>query len=219
MKKFIIMVFVLIFAFSLMTACGADKEKPAEIKPTSTSGTSSSNEYEKGTFTETEFSSEYLSLRFSLPEGFVMATEEEINEMMGLGADALGIDSALVEYAELTTVYEMTAISVDGSTNVIVFSEKLGLRNITVEQYFTALKAQLQEMPNAEYIIDDEIITVEIAGKAYEQMTASTSAYGVDMVQQYMMRKIDNRMVGVVTTCTPDTEDILNTLMEGFSAY
>ena len=70
-----------------------------------------------------------------------------------------------------------------------------------------------------EYEINDDIVSVEIAGCDYEQMTVSVSANGVDLLQQYILRKIDDRMVGFITTTTYGEEDALNTLMEGFSKY
>ena len=226
MKKTMIIMLVLIISLSLFTACDTNLKAPAitpETKqPVITPGTNppvSSNEYVKGSFTETEFASQYLDLKFILPEGFVMATEEEMREMMGLGSEIMDLDSDLVEYAMLTTVYEMMALNIDGSTNVIVFSEKLSLRNITVEQYFAVLKSQLQEIFGMECEIDDDIVSVEIAGCNYEQMTVSVSVNGVDILQQYVLRKIDDRMVGFLTTTTHGEEDVLSTLMEGFSKY
>ena len=227
---------ILIFSVSLLTACQTGQEEretptPTGIQntdsvdesetpiPTDNQNTASGNAYEKGSLTETDFASKYLDLRFTLPDGLVMATEEDMQEMMGLGAEIMDLDSDLVEYAQLTTVYEMMASSVDGSTNVLVFSEKLSMRNLTVEQYCTALKSQLQGVSSMEYEIDDEIISVEIAGYSYEQVTASTHAYGMDMVQKYLVRKLDDRMVGFIITNSSDTEDTLNTLMAGFSKY
>ncbi len=67
--------------------------------------------YQKGTVTSNSFESEYLDLRFTLPQGFIMATEQEINDLMDIGADAMGIDGKTVDFAKLITVYEVTLVS------------------------------------------------------------------------------------------------------------
>ena len=188
--------------------------------PTETPNTPSVEGYQKGILTETDFASEYLDLRFTLSgDGFVMATEEDMHEMMGLGAEIMDMDSKLLEYAKLTTVYEMMVSTIDGTTNVMVFSEKLSMRNLTVEQYCAALIAQLEVVPNMDYEVEDEIVSVEVAGQSYEQVTTSTAAYGVTMVQKYLVRKLDDRIVGFIITDATDTQDAQNTLMEGFSKY
>jgi len=234
MKKILLLTLTLLLAFSLLTACttkqsaGSSSESQSasassESQATSSSSESqpakSSSEYEKGTFTDNSFESEYLDLRFTLPDGFVMATEEDIATMMGLGAEMMDLDSKLVEYANLTTVYEMMATEVASGTNVIVLAEKLSMSNMTVEQYFTALESQLKAVESIQYEIDNEITTVEIAGNSYKQLTASTVAYGKPMVQKYMLRKIDDRMIGFIVTDVSESEEVLNTLMAGFSKF
>jgi len=176
-------------------------------------------EYKKGVLTETSFESEFIGIRFILPEGFVMATAEDIDEMMGIGAEIAGLDQKTVDYANLTTVYEMMASSPTGSPNVIVLAEKLVLRGITEDQYIKTLKEQLLSLSAMDYSFDDEITSVNIAGKEYKKLTVSANANGVDIMQNYIIRKADNRMVGFITTYTDDNTEALDELMSGFSAY
>ena len=230
MKRILPLSLALVLALSLLTAC--NKDEPAKTTGADTGtvttapsptpapqNTASPTEYKKGTLTETGFESEYLNLRFSLPETSVMATEADINTMMGLGAEFSGLNQQMIEYANLTTVYEMMATDVVTGSNVIVLVEKLSMSNLTVDQYFSALKTQLQGLGTIAYEVSDDIVTVEVAGQSYQQLTASTSSYGMTMEQTYIIRKVDDRMVGFIFTNTTDTSDAIDTLMAGFTTY
>ena len=175
--------------------------------------------YEKGVLTETDFESRYLDLRFSIPEGFIMATQDDINDLMDLGADVAGFDEKLVDFASLVNVYEMMASASSGSPNVIVMTEKIPLSNMTVEQYLDALKTQLSKVNEMNYEYDDDITSIEIAGQSYKQLTTTTGAYGQNLTQKYNVRKIDKRMLLFITTSTPDTEEELAVLMNRFEKF
>jgi hypothetical protein len=175
-------------------------------------GCSKNSDYKRGTLTENSFESKYLDIKFTLPEGFLMATEEDMLRMMGISADITGVNKKIIE---LTTVYEMMASTFIGYPNVIVMVEKPLLSNITMEQYFEAVKTSLLALDNMDYVIDDEITSVEIAGYDYKQMTANLPISGV--YQNYMFRKQGGRMIGFITTYTLNTVQELDILMGGFS--
>lgn len=179
---------------------------------------SQNTDYTKGVMTETGFESEYLNLKFTLPEGFVMATEEEINSMMDIGADAMGLDGTSVDYTKLSTVYEMMAVGSTGVPNVSLAVEKLALSNMTVDQYLDALKSQLSNLSNVNYEFRD-ITSVEIAGQEYKKLDMKVELNGGTMLQSYILRKDNDRMVAFVTTNLEGNEEELNALMAAFSEY
>ena len=200
MKKGIAITLVLCLLLILSAGCGNNSSNTQTLS------------YEKGILTETSFESEYLDLRFSVPEGFEMATEEYILDMMNIGAEVMDIDEKTLEYASLTTVYEMMVFAESGTPNVIVMVEKSPL---SVDRYFDALESQLSQM-GYEF---DEVTTTEVAGQSYQQISSSTESFGAFLIQSYLLRKIDDRIVGFITTSTPDTEDELNVLMKAFKKY
>jgi len=173
---------------------------------------SKTSDYKRGILTETGFESKYLDIRFTLPEGFVMATEEDMLRMMGIGADIAGVNKKIVE---LTTVYEMMASAVTGYPNVIIMVEKPLLSNLTIEQYLDALKTGLLNVNTMDYVIDDKITSAEIAGNNYKQLTASLPS--LNIFQNYLVRKQGNRMIGFITTYSLETKQELEILMNGFS--
>jgi len=171
--------------------------------------------YERGILTDTGYESRYLGLRFTAPAGYIMVTDEELMALMGLGAEYLDIDQKTLDYALLTTVYEMMVTAPSGSPNVNLLVEKLPFRNITVEQYFDAVKPQLVEFG---YEVFD-LPSVEIAGQTYQQLGSSLDMFGTTLLQRYMTRKIDDRMVSFIASATPDKEEALSALMGAFKKY
>ena len=194
MKRIINMVMVACIAFLSLSNC------------------SKTSDYERGILTETSFESKYLDIRFTLPEGFVMATEEDMLRMMGIGAD---ITKANKKIVELTTVYEMMASAATGYPNVIVMVEKAPFFNITIEQFLDAFKQNLLDVKTMDYVIDDQITSVEVAGYDYKQLTVSLPS--LNLFQNYIVRKKDNRMIAFITTYSLETKQELEILMNGFS--
>ena len=175
-------------------------------------------QYEKGIMTETGFESEFVGVKFAIPEGFVMATEEEISKFMDIGADALGVDGKIVDYAKLSTVYEMVASAPPGKPNVSVIVEKLSLSNMTEEQYMTAAKTQMLALTNADYELVDES-EEEIAGQTYKKLIFNVDLAGMKLMQNYLARKVNDRMVVFTVTYTAETKDEIETLMKSFTKY
>ena len=194
MKKILIMVMVVCIASS---ACAQQKK---------------TSNYERGKLTENGFESKFLNIKFTLPKGFVMATEEDMLRMMGIGADITGANKKIIE---LTTVYEMMASAVTGYPNVIIMVEKPILSNITEEQYIDALKTGLLSVSAMDYEIDDQITSVEIAGNNYKQLSANLPS--MNIIQNYLIRKQDGRVIAFITTYSKGTEQEFEILMNGFS--
>jgi len=171
--------------------------------------------YERGILTETSFESKFLDIKFDLPQGFVMATEEDMLQIMNIGLETMDKNKMVVDFAKLTTVYEMMASSPMGFPNVSVMVERLILSSLSTDQYLEALKANLLNVSAIDYEISDKFIEVEIAGQTYKQLSAVLS--GLNVFQNYIFRKQGNRMAGFITTYTLDTGEEMDLLMSGFS--
>ena len=194
----------------------------SDVKPTNDEDVPGSHSYEKGLLTETGYESRYLDIRFTVPEGFLMATQDDINAMMNIGAEVVGLNEMLIDYANLATVYEMMVSTPIGTPNVVVYVEKLMLSNMTVEQYFEAFRLQLYiltELTEINYEFSDEIVFTDIAGQSYKQFTAEMRMAGQSLIQRFFMRKIDNRIVCITATYTPNTEEAVIALMQEFKKY
>ena len=183
--------------------------------------------YQKGSLSDTGFESEYLDLRFTLPDGFVMATEEELQALLEQDFE----QKALIAQSTLPTgrlraargsnntdfVYEMKVTAANWGVTVTVCTEIRVYE--TTEQYFAGTKQLLQRLSDYNYTTDDEITTVEIAGYSYEKMTFSTVVHGYRIIQKQLVRTLDNRVVVFTITSMSGTDDELDTLMAGFSQF
>lgn len=69
----------------------ADAEAGAEAEEEG-GGEAAAGKYAKGSVSETGWESEFFGLRYTAPEGMGMSTEEELNDLMGLGQEVLSDD-------------------------------------------------------------------------------------------------------------------------------
>lgn len=197
MKKFLSVILVL--SVVIMTACGGKT-------------------YERGVYTETGFDSEFLGFRYTTPEGYQMADEEELDELMGIVADVSG-DSASdrqEEYANLENVHEMVVSDATGACNMnITLDQKV----MPVNRYINLFKEQLQNVPDMDVTLDENVEKTVVAGKTYRKLKAAVRAYGMSMNQEYYIARNGDRMVGITVTYFDGMEDGRDALMNGFSAY
>jgi len=147
-----------------------------------------------------------------------MATEEDMYKLMDTGADISKMSKREVDYSKLTAVMEMMASGSTGLPSVTLMAENLMFFiTITEEQYFSALKTRLENLSTMDYRAINEITTFEFLGQSYKQMTFQID--DLNVFQDYIFRKIGNRMVGLIITYSPDTLDELDILMKGFSKF
>lgn len=198
MKKKILALMVAMVTV-LMTACGGASYTP-------------------GVFTETGFESEFLGLRFTTPDGFALATEEELSEMMGMSLDNLeNVSDLQKKYAELVTIYEMMVTDETGTVNAQIILEKTG---VSVGTYMDAFTSQLAEsMQGMNVTLDEDSEEVEFAGATYTKLSADIESYGIILTQDYYFRKVGDRMMCLCVTYMEGMEAERDAIMNGFAAY
>lgn len=186
-----------------------------------TGDTAAAGDYVKGTSTETGFESEWLGLRYTAPEGMVMSTEEELNEVMGMGQEMLSEDFSelQLEYAKMSSVYEMMSKNEAGTTNIIVTVEKLPSSNFSVEDYAEAIKTNLKAVTTIAYTISDDLETVSVGGSDFTKITAQADYSGVNMHQDYYVRVIGDRAVSMALTYVDETASEAEAIINAFEAY
>lgn len=169
--------------------------------------------YEKGTVTETGWESEFFGLRYTLPEGMVMSTEEELNEMMGLGQEVLSEDFSELQlkYAELTSVYEMMSVADDQTTNVVVTVEKL-MAKMDVSSYIDALEQGLAKVSTISYTLVSDDETVKIGNSDFVKVSYQAETSGVSMYQDYYVTIVDDRAMALTLTYVDESarDNVLN---------
>ena len=179
----------------------------------------SSVPYTKGTVTETGFESEFIGIRFTTPEGYVLSGEEEVTQQMQQGAEAFDLDEDIADAAKKTTVYEMMAATPLENPKVLVMVEKAGNSFISVDRYLNNLEKQLADVDGVAYTFADGLETVEVAGQTYKKSSCTVTLNGQTLHQSYIFRKIGDRMVGFITACSEDKLDELDALMRAFEPF
>lgn len=185
------------------------KEEEEQVTPPVQTG------YVRGISSTTGWKSEYLGLQFKAPSSMIMSTEEEMKELMKLGAEATGIDLSdpAVNYALLNVVYEMMAMDTSGNS-VMVIAEKPALSNITIEQYMEAVTSQLENMQDLNYSVSD-VDKVDLWNKDFHFFAAARSVNGITMTQYYLCTKVDDRIISIIITDV--TGDGFDKIYDAFS--
>ena len=191
-------------------------ENTKEADPTEKA--TGSGEYSRGVLTATEYFSEFLNLRFKTPKNYTLATEREMDEMMNIVGDVLGVDKEIFDYAKLTTVYEMMAIASNGMSNVNVISEKLPFSNMTVETYLDIVVTQFESI-GEDIVFDGDIGEVEMAGGTFATVKIINNMMSVEQIQLVAVRKQGDRMLCITFTTAAGYENSIDTMMAAFSEY
>ncbi|HBT95877.1 MAG TPA: hypothetical protein DEB24_07275 [Coriobacteriia bacterium] len=164
--------------------------------------------------TDTGYESEWLGLRFTLPEGYVMASEEDAMAAMRAGNESLGADEAAINYAELTMVYEMMASAPAGIPNVSVIMQK----NIIALSEATVISTTKTQLEQAGYTVEEKDDT-KIGNEPYATLLATTNISGVAVKQIVYFRVIDTRMVVITLSGTEEGFAEAEALLAGFGPY
>lgn len=174
--------------------------------------------YAKGTVTETGWESEFFGLRYTAPEGMGMSSEEELNELMGLGQEVLSEDFSELQlkYAELTSVYEMMSVADDQTTNVVVTVEKL-MGKMDASAYVDALEQGLSQVTAINYTLISDDETIKIGNNDYVKVSYEAESSGVSMYQDYYVAVVDDRAIAL--TLTYIDESARDNVLNAFTAY
>lgn len=193
-----------------------EAEKVTEEKETE----ETTGDYEKGIVTEEGWESKWIGLRYTSPEGMKMSTEEELNEVMGLGQEMLSEDYNKLQlmYAEMASVYEMMSTDEAGTTNVIITAEKLPMK-FSEQEYVEVLIQNLSAVSSVQYhvISSDEIVT--IGGVDFVKLACDANYAGASLYQDYYVTIFGDRAVTIAITYTDVTVETAEAVVNAFSAY
>ena len=202
--------YLLIGAFLVFTAIIAG----CFGETTSSSSEEAEAEYTRGTLTENSFESKFLNLRFTLPDGFNIISETDLNALNASRGFAKDLDF-MNEYV----VYEMIAMTPINVPSVSVIVEKLSVMGITIEAYIEDFKEEMLKGGFDNISFADETIKVKFAGETYTQVNVTLYVLGTEINQKYLFRQIDDRVVNIVATYTPETEAEMQILLDAFDSF
>ena len=223
-KAIIAVTSVFAFAFIIFLAMSAiERLSPPKTPPsresvyesTQTLPDTSETPYTKGISTDTGYRSDYLNLQFSVPDGYVMVSEEYLEQELRK-TNKLG-ENAKIDYAKVFSIPEMTAVTPDGTVFMSIDVEK---RTMPMSDYLEKYKASMRSSLPIESV-DDEVTTVEIAGKTYwciSYVVNSTLEDGYLTVGHSFFSEQDARVVIILGAAPFGQEAELDFLLSQFTA-
>ena len=173
-----------------------------------------------GVLTETTYESAWMGIRFTLPDGYVMATAEESGALMEAGLDAVSEKKEqLLKGSVERTSTEVMALQMDGSGSILIAVEKLMFSNMTEEQYLQGLKSSMGYLSeDFTYEFSDEAAFREIAGAEYKGITMYVYYMGTGVDEEVWVRKKDGQMIVITVPCQ-DGEEKEEAFWDYFEPY
>ena len=190
---------------SLLSACGGAEASPS---PSPTPSPSPEPVFVQGTADGGEYKSDFLALAFSLPDGWVFGTEDELGEFFGLGSDIVESELDIGGGPEGSTFYEFFAYdSLGGVSCAIMTAEDLsaheGGKLITVRSFVDTLAQQYENLSSREYSVGDSYRKT-IAGREFIVLPLSVVESG--LLQRNYVFRTGNYMVTLTFTAQSDEE-------------
>lgn len=214
MKKTLAILLAMTMMVGTLSGCGGGG---ASSSSSTAGGSSSSSMAEnkavtRGTWNadKTAFTSELLSMTIPLPTGWTVSTDEEIAALMEIGAEQLSdAQKANLDLSKMKNVYEFVITDPTTGTSLMLMAENLkltpGASGMKEADYATALKTQLDAVPNMDYVIGTPD-TYTVGGKTLTRLPA-TLADG-ELTQWYLLKKEGDWMTAYI--CTFATADQAN---------
>ena len=225
MKKISALIFAMLLLVSLMVGCTGNTGDPGNTGNTAnTENTSSGNnnntaKMSRGVWQDNLFTSEYTGLKYKLPSGWNIGTDEEIAEMMSVSLSVMteaGMPFTQ-EMLNLTTIYDMVVQDPSTGASVMILYENLAMSiggtKCTEDDYLDIIQKQFEEV-GLGYTFGSKG-TQTISGSTYKGIDASVTMYGVEMEQSYYVRKLDKYMIAIIVTSTSLSDDV-PTLLKSF---
>lgn len=170
--------------------------------------------YVRGEITGSIYESEWIGLRYELPSGFTMSSEEDMDAILQAGGEMIYEDKAddIVDYAKLVMVYEMMAKNRYGDV-ITLFVEKT---QYDIDIYVAAIKMQMGGVDEMDITMDDGE-TVEVGGVEFEKYSLTLGYGGMEVKEDYYLKKKDDRMICMLIGYSND--ETAEKIMNGFSSY
>lgn len=193
---------VLAAALLLLCACAA---APAPAPAPSAEPTPAPKEFSRGYVDEDgAYINAFSGFGISLPDEWVLASDEELAEIMDMGQELLNDEQQFkTQIAKLTTIYDLMAGRRDGTANVVVMYENLALHiggtAVTEAEYLDALTEELAALEALTYEIGDRY-EAELADIGFDVLEVEAPDYGVS--QSYYAARMGKYMLCIVFTNT-----------------
>lgn len=168
------------------------------------------DKYVRGTVENGVYESEYLGIKYTLPEGFTFASEGELRRIMGIGEAVTGYD---IDFDELQECYEFLASDELGN-NIQLITYKTG-EILTLEEALSASLTGVKEIYEELGLKAEVSDTFEcVFGTKTFTAKNITISEGFELVQTMALNFDGKRWTSIVMAAV-DAEGA-KTMLEGF---
>ncbi len=175
------------------------------------------------------FVSEWAGFKLPVPEGWYVATDEEIKEVMNLGAEviagATGEDADKYKAANAVYPLYMSKYPLDSeelNPNAMIVIEKLSaLQNLLIKDADSYIESTMQQLEglNIGYSTEkgDKVV---IAGEEYSSMTATLELIeDLSLIQRYYSRVHDGYIISFILTGISTNPEELDDIITSIEKY
>ncbi|MBQ8813585.1 MAG: hypothetical protein IJZ85_03680 [Lachnospiraceae bacterium] len=176
MKRVLLFILTICMLGTMVGCAGGEKEKKVT----------------RGTIEGEIYTSEFAGVTFTKPENWVYSTDEEIAQVMNVGAEIMDRTEFEKKAMELTTIYDMMVKDPMWGNNISISFENLQMNqasNITVDQYINTVQTIMVEQASVMNYEFGETVPVKLGEQEYSRMSAIGSYSGVSFEQYIYLRK------------------------------
>lgn len=155
----------------------------------------------KGSVEANVYSSEYSGLRFTKPDSWEYASDEELAAVLDQGISNTDGNSVTKDIAEMSVRADMMVKDPQYGTNILIMYENHDLVGMsqTVDERREFVEGQINEASGGDYVrLADKDIT--LCGETYHKQEFSYENGGIELIQAYYFRMIDGVVVTVTVT-------------------
>lgn len=199
MKKKILLVIGMVLCLGCFTACGSNNDSE-------NSSINQSQASIRGTWNDNVYTNEFANLKYTLPEQWQYATDEEIASIMGTTEDTFD-----------KVTYDMVSQNLYTGSNIILMfedlSKSIGGSKITEEDYMDITTQQLKDIEELDYKFGEPFETT-IGENKY--LACKVELTDNSMTQIYYIRKLENHMLAIIVTAN-NASDVAEDLIADFN--
>lgn len=237
MKKTLALFLTVFLLTGLFVGCGNNDEAPAPQPPadvlepeeyedeeesetadTPAEGDIRWGSVERGTWDGNTFTSTYLGVQFNMPAGWVVATDEDIAQVMNLGFDMVGIDidTDTLDALDVITFIDMMVSDPMTGGSVYITYERLIFPHtrISVQDYI-GIAAQTIEMMGMDVNLDFPG-TTRIGGVDWYSYGSEMDVFGTPVFGRYFV-SIENGFARIISIIYSDFSMYVDDVLALFS--
>ena len=195
------------------TAAEATTENGSASTPAASEGTN----FKRGTVEGNVYTSEFGGFKLTAPDDWKFATDEQILQVMNIGANAVYNDKAdaALEIANQATISDAICMNSSSTENITISYENLA-KNVALpddasaEDYFAIADRQFALIPSMKYTKVSGPENTTLGGNEYLRAVYDVDYGNITLKQAYYVRRVEDFInVISVTSYAPD-KDILS---------